>query len=110
MPDTKASKGGKKTIITLNYFANAYPRNREVRIVLHHNMVYIKAISYNKRSDIARRDIKTVKHEFDIMKFGFAYDGSEFDAIEIANMALKMFTDKYIMSNIKDELRIQYSI
>lgn len=108
MPNTKASHGGEKIAVKFVCRRDDYLYNRsEIRIVFHFDMVYITEIRYNERFVLDGRfhghmektnfskPIKN-KHPFNKIVYGYTYDGRGLDPIAMADIALKMYCDKYI--------------
>lgn len=103
MPNTKASNGGEKITVKFTCYYDCAWRNRaEIRIVFHHGKVFIAQIYYNQKfmnGRMVKTDFSRViksQHNFDMRKFGYTYKGEEIDAIGLADLALKMYTDKYL--------------
>ena len=108
MPYNKASKGGEKTTVKLVCRRDDFLYNRsEIRIVFHHGMVYITEIRYNERFVLDGRFhghmektnfSKPIKnaYPFDVFVHGYTYDGRALEPIAMADIALKMYCDKYI--------------
>ena len=108
MPNTKASHGGEKITVKFVCRRDDYLYNRsEIRIVFHFDMVYITEIRYNERFVQDGRfhghmektnfsnPIKNA-HPFKHLVYGYTPDGRELDPIAMADIALKMYCDKYI--------------
>ena len=107
-PNTKASHGGEK--ITVKFVClneNALYNRFEIRIVFHHNMVYITKIFYNERfvqdgrfhGHVEKTEFsKPIKkaYPFNMFVYGYTYDGSDLEPTAIADMALKMYYNKYL--------------
>jgi hypothetical protein len=108
MPNTKASNGGQKITVKFVCQRNGTWNNRaEIRIVFHHDMVYITEIRYNER--FVRDDrfhghmeksnfAKPIKnaYPFDTFVHGYTYDGRSLEPIAMADIALKMYRNMYI--------------
>lgn len=111
MPNTKASQGGEKITVIFTCWRDDYLHNRtDVRIVFHHDMVFITEIRYYERfvRDNPLRGYrghreksnfsKPIKssHPFDICIHGCTYDGRGLEPLAMADMALKMYRNQYI--------------
>ena len=108
MPSTKASHGGEK--ITVKFVCqrdDALYNRSEIRIVFHFDMVYITEIRYNERfvqdgrfrGHMEKTNFsKPIKnaHPFKKIVYGYTYDGRGLEPIAMADIALKMYCDKYI--------------
>lgn len=108
MPSTKASHGGEKITVKFMCRRDEFTYNRsEIRIVFHFDMVYITEIRYNERfvqddrfhGHMEKTNFsKPIKnaHPFKKIVYGYTYDGRGLEPIAMANIALKMYCDKYI--------------
>lgn len=107
MPNTKASHGGEK--ITVKFVCrrdDALYNRSEIRIVFHLDMVYVTEIRYNERfvqdgrfhghmeKTNFSKPIKNV-YPFNKIIYGYTYDCRELSPIAMADMALKMYCNKY---------------
>lgn len=104
----KASKGGEKTTVKLVCRRDDCLYNRsEIRIVFHFDMVYITEIRYNERfvqddrfhGHMEKTNFsKPIKnaHPFKKIVYGYTYDGRVLEPIAMADIALKMYCNKYI--------------
>ena len=108
MPNTKASHGGEKIAVKFVCQRDDYLYNRsEIRIVFHFDMVYITEIRYKERfvqdgrfhghmeKTNFSKPIKSA-HPFSMLVHGFTYDGRGLEPIALADIAFKMYCDKYI--------------
>ena len=108
MPNTKASNGGEKITVKLVCRLDDALYNRsEIRIVFHHDVVYITEIRYNERfiqdgrfhGHMEKTNFsKPIKNAYPFYMFvhGYTYDGRALEPIAMADIALKMYCDKYI--------------
>ena len=108
MPNTKASHGGEKITVKFECPREGYFYNRsEIRIVFHHDKVYITEIHYNRRlvfDDSFRCHVEKTgfseptksAYPFNMLVYGYTYDGRNLEPIAMADIALKMYCNKYI--------------
>ena len=107
MPNTKASHGGEKITVKFVCQRDDYLYNRsEIRIVFHFDMVYITEIRYNERfvqdgrfhghmeKTNFSKPIKSA-HPFSKLVYGYTYDEHPLDPITMADLALKMYGNRY---------------
>lgn len=105
--NTKASHGGEKITVKFVCLDESSWYNRfEIRIVFHHDMVYITEIRYNERfvqdgrfhghmeKTNFSKPIKSA-HPFSKLVYGYTYDEHPLDPIAMADLALKMYGNRY---------------
>lgn len=111
MPNTKASRGDDKIVVTLTLGTNSFPFYKDMRFVFHHDKVYITEFEYNKSIDGHKKDIiyfSKCQHPFDINRFGYTYRGERLDELALVDMALKLYTNMYLDINSNGRLSVYY--
>lgn len=112
MPDTKASRDGEKITVTLTTWDGS--NYTDLRVVFHHDKVFITEIEYRTKFNGERyRKVNcriTTKHShpFDMLRFGYTYDGKELDKLALCDIALKLYTNKNLDINSDGKLILKF--
>lgn len=109
MPCTKASKGGDKLEVTITTRTKHSVRNyRDIRFVFHNDKVYMTELEYNTQFRRGKRIksncllVSKRQRPFDILRFGYTYNGEQLDPLALVDMALKLYTDNRCLDTNSD--------